>query len=132
MEVKVRPFATATGARPLALVPAPTWPYVPFPQQYAAPDVARPHEWYAPASTVAKVTTPTPTVAVPRLASAVAVIVAVPGATPDTTPDESTVAIPGASLLQVTVGSTRRVPVESVKTARRRAVPPATIAGAGG
>ena len=65
--------------------------------------------------------------AVPVLVSAVAVIVADPGATPATTPDASTVAAADRSLVHVTVGPTRRLPLASISMARSCVVAPATM-----
>src|SRR4029077_1056049 len=132
MAIRFRVPARAVGARPLALAPFPIWPYVPWTQHYAAPLVSRPQEWYAPACTVANVTTFTATLAEPLFVPALAVIVAEPAAAPVTTPDASTVATVDASLVHMTVGPTRRLPLESISTARSCAVAPRTIDGVGG
>ena len=74
-----------------------------------------------------QVWTSTLTVAPPLLESAVAVMVADPGATPVRIPDASTLTIAGASLIHVTTGPTRRLPLASSIIARSWAVPFVTI-----
>ena len=56
--VKVRPPDTAVGTLWLAVVPSPSCPKGPFPQQYAVPVLVNPHVCVLPAAIVVKVRPP--------------------------------------------------------------------------